>query len=55
MIQKEKAIIVPDDILSQYLSEQELIDFKQSGTGVFSITVFAEKFPGCCGSECCHS
>lgn len=55
-IQKEKAIIVPDDILQNYLSEKEIREFKNSGTGIFSITVYAEKpsesdcgcAPGCC-------
>ncbi len=56
-IQKEKAIIVPDDILQNYLSEKEISEFKNSGTGIFSITVYAEKpepetdcgcAPGCC-------
>ena len=53
-IQKEKPIIVPDDILCQYLNEQEINDFKISGTGIFSITVFAEKPANCCGPECCN-
>ena len=43
MIQKEKAIIIPDDILQNYLSENEIAAFKNSGTGIFSITVYAEK------------
>jgi hypothetical protein len=51
-IQKEKPVIVPDDILGQYLTEPELVEFKESGTGIFSITVFAEKPSVCCGSEC---
>jgi len=42
-LQKEKAIIVPDDILAQYLSEEEITQFKQSGTGIYSVTVFAQK------------
>ena len=55
ILQKEKPIIVPDDILAQYLSAEEIADFKQSGTGIFSITVYAEK-PGqttCCAPGCC--
>jgi SAM-dependent methyltransferase len=53
-IQKEKLIIIPDDILSTYLSPQEIADFKNSGTGIYSITVFARK-PSCFapGSGCC--
>jgi arsenite methyltransferase len=52
-IQKEKLITVPDDILKNYLSDQEVISFKLSGTGIFSVTVFAEK--PCCdpNSGCC--
>src|SRR5688572_11819121 len=42
-IQKDKPIIIPDDILSQYLSVQQMEAFKQSGTGIRSITVYAEK------------
>ncbi len=52
-IQKEKAIIVPDDILKNYLNEQELNDFKTGNTGIFSITVYAEKSKSCCGTDCC--
>jgi arsenite methyltransferase len=57
-IQKNKLIIVPDDILSQYLSADQLEAFKQSGTGIRSITVYAEKplkeAKSCCGPECCN-
>lgn len=57
-IQKDKAIIVPDDILKQYLSGEQLAAFKQSGTGIRSITVYAEKpteeKKACCGPDCCN-
>jgi SAM-dependent methyltransferase len=56
-LQKEKPIIVPDDILAQYLTPSEITDFKQSGTGIFSITVYAEKLKeekSCCGPDCCQ-
>lgn len=55
-IQKEKPIIVPDDILTNYLSAEQINDFKKSGTGIISITVYAEKpLENCCtpGSGCC--
>lgn len=42
-IQKEKAIHIPDDILKKYLDENEMESFKNGSTGIFSITVFAEK------------
>jgi hypothetical protein len=53
-IQKEKVITIPDDILSGYLSEQEINAFKLSGTGIYSVTVYAEKANPCCGPECCN-
>ncbi len=53
-VQKEKQIVVPDDILSAYLTPDELATFKQSGTGIFSITVYAEKPKACCGPDCCN-
>ncbi len=54
-VQKIKEITVPDDILATYLTEQEILTFKNSGVGIFSITVFARK-PECCvpGSGCCN-
>jgi len=53
-IQKEKQIIIPDDILAAYLTPEEIADFKNTNTGIYSITVFARK-PNCCtpGSGCC--
>jgi arsenite methyltransferase len=52
-LQKEKKIIIPDDILSNYLTEDQIASFKQSGTGIYSITVYAEK--PCCDpkTKCC--
>ncbi len=44
-LQKEKPISIPDDILGKYLSPEEIAAFNQGGTGIFSITVYAEK-PG---------
>ena len=49
-------IHVPDDILNQYLNEAELAEYKNSGVGIFSITVYAEKKKEpCCDPElkCC--
>ena len=42
-IHKQKAIIIPDDILLKYMREEELAHFKRSGKGVYSITVSAKK------------
>lgn len=53
-IQKEKPITLPDDILAKYLTKVEIDEYKRNGTGIFSITVFAEKPEGCTpGSGCC--
>ena len=42
-VQKRKPIIIPDDILVNYLNAEELAAYKASGTGIFSVTVFAKK------------
>jgi arsenite methyltransferase len=56
-IQKQKPIIIPDDILSKYLSAEEIATFKKGDTGIFSVTVYAEKpfavKASCCGPDCC--
>lgn len=44
-VQKQKPILIPDHILLAHLSEAGLQDFLASQTGIFSITVYAEK-PG---------
>jgi arsenite methyltransferase len=55
-IQKEKPITVPDDILSTYLTSEEIDQFKNSGTGIFSVTVFAQKSKdACCEPGCCSN
>ena len=53
-MQKEKLITLPDDILADYLSSQQIEDYKNSGVGIYSITVYAEKPQGCIpGNGCC--
>jgi ubiquinone/menaquinone biosynthesis C-methylase UbiE len=54
-VQREKRIVVPDDILQHYLSADEIAAFHQSGTGIYSITVFARKpeQTACCAPGCC--
>ncbi len=58
VVQKKKAIVIPDDILSKYLDASALAEFKSGGTGIFSITVYAEKgeksVKTCCGPDCCN-
>lgn len=59
IVQKKKQIIIPDEILLNYLPEKALHALKQDGLGIYSITVYADK-PAkdsrkCCepGSGCC--
>lgn len=58
-LQKEKEIIIPDNILKNYLSDAEIADYKKGATKITSITVYAEKPAkderNCCepGSGCC--
>ena len=58
-LQKEKTIVIPDDILINYLSAEKIALLKSGDTGIFSITVFAQKplteKTSCCtpGSGCC--
>ena len=58
-LQKDKAIIIPDDILANYLSAEEIATYKNGKTKITSITVYAEKPAkddrNCCepGSGCC--
>lgn len=59
ILQKEKEIKIPDDILKNYLSEEEIAAYKKGGTKITSITVYADKPSkddrNCCepGSGCC--
>ncbi|GEO07351.1 arsenite S-adenosylmethyltransferase [Adhaeribacter aerolatus] len=55
-VKKKRLIYLPDDLLANYLSPAELESYKASGTGIYSITVYAEKpATTCCtpGSGCC--
>ncbi|MCF8362671.1 MAG: arsenite methyltransferase [Prolixibacteraceae bacterium] len=42
-VQKEKQITLSDDLLLKHINAEELRDFKQSESGVFSITLYAVK------------
>jgi arsenite methyltransferase len=52
-VQKEKRIHLPDEILQEYLSASEINEFKNGSTGIFSVTVYAEKPSNCCAPGCC--
>jgi ubiquinone/menaquinone biosynthesis C-methylase UbiE len=42
-IKSSKEIILPDELLKKYLSEKEIDEFRESKTGIFSITVVGYK------------
>ena len=58
-LQKDKTIVIPDDILVNHLSAAEIAEYKKGTTRITSITVYAEKPAkderNCCepGSGCC--
>lgn len=57
-VQKEKSILLPDDILRNYFSAEEIQSFRNSNAGIYSITVYAEKplteEAPCCAPGCCN-
>lgn len=53
-LQKEKAIFIPDDILSRYLTQEEIEIYRQHANAIESITVYAEKQAACCAPGCCN-
>ena len=52
-LQKEKPIIIPNDILKNYLNDDEIETYNSNKNIIFSITVYAEKQDECCGPTCC--
>lgn len=43
IVQKKKQIIVPDELLEKHLTKEDVATFKSSKTGIYSISVYAEK------------
>lgn len=54
-VQKQKAIIIPDDILTNYLSAEEIAQYRAGNASIESITVYGEKPGQQCtpGRGCC--
>jgi len=53
-VQKEKVITIPEDILANYLTAEEIKQYNESSVRIFSITVYAEKSSdNCCDKENC--
>lgn len=63
-VQKEREITLPDSVLQNYLSADEITDYRQQDKGIYSVTVFAQKpvatagetkpVAACCGPDCCN-
>ena len=52
-VKKERKIEVPDSLLLNYMSTEELENFRKAESGIFSITVVGKKPEGCgCGCSC---
>jgi arsenite methyltransferase len=52
-VQKEKRISLPEEIINQYLTTDQATEFNKGNTGIYSITVYAEKPERCCAPGCC--
>lgn len=55
-VKKEKRLDLTDELLLAYISKAEIEEYRRSGAGVLSITVYAEKpEQSCCGGAkpCC--
>lgn len=53
LVQKEKKIDIPADILKKYLNEEGLEKYKKSSLGILSLSVYADKPVECCDPGCC--
>ncbi|MFM7485415.1 MAG: arsenite methyltransferase [Cytophagales bacterium] len=53
-MQKEKRINLPDEILKGYLTNEAIEEFRSGKSGIFSVTVYAEKSTACCAPGCCN-
>ena len=42
-IHKQKEVVLPEELLSKYLDQETIETFRNSGTGIFSITLTADK------------
>lgn len=60
-IKKERRIEIPDEVLLKYISPKALEEFRKTDSGIYSITLYADKLEegaccettesACCGSE----
>jgi len=52
-VQKTSSINLPHEILENVMKPDEIRTFLNSKSGIYSITVYAEKPSDCCESTCC--
>lgn len=53
VIQKDKKINLPEDILNEYLNSEEQKKLQSGDTGIFSLTIYGEKPLNSCAPGCC--
>jgi arsenite methyltransferase len=53
IVQKEKSIVIPDDILKNYLSAEEIDGYKNGNVKIVSVTIYADK-PAKDDRNCCE-
>jgi arsenite methyltransferase len=53
IVQKEKTIVIPNDLLKNYLSEQEIDEYKKENVKIVSVTIYADK-PAKDDRNCCE-
>jgi hypothetical protein len=51
-ILKEEEIVMPDELLLDFMSESELVAFNKSRSGTYLITIYGEK-PDCGQCDTC--
>ncbi len=58
VLQKDKSIFIPEEILASHLTPDEIEAYKNGNTKIVSITVYGEKQPAekaaCCEPGCCY-
>ena len=59
-IKKERLIELPDEVLLRHIDKVELANYRQSGSGIYSVTIYADKLEegNCCDtteSGCCST
>lgn len=53
-IQRERRVELSEELLGQYLKQDQKAQFLSSGVGIYSVTLTAQKpSSGCCGDDCC--